>query len=245
MSKFRKEFEASNVLIDCMNEIIDKYKGRLKLKGNLAQQDLDLLVAAMFAKAGKTFQAILKLSSLGFGEDALILLRSNINLMVNLGYILAQDSVERAGDLIASSHKEQVKYLAIAHQAKPKWVRKLKWDRINKGARRWKNASIERKAEEAKQSYHYDVGYRFYSSLEHSDAWALSRYVVDWNEIGPKISSAPSNAFVGIALVHNFWVTANIFLAFCSHYSIQESQIVDKLDENWKKLGGQSALQRT
>ncbi len=235
--RFLLELQASNVLIDSMNEVIDRYEGSIKLRENQPERDLDLLVAAMQAKAGKTFQAVLQLCCLGFGEDALILLRSNVNLMINLLYILSGDAAQRAGDFIAFSHYQQEKYLRTAHGVRPSWADKLDWKEINKRAAEWKKLTIESRAKKAKSSFHYDIGYRFYSSVEHGDAWAVDRYVVEWNEDGPKISSEPSDQYVRIALVHNFLVMANIFLAFCSHFKIDIQNITAKLDETWKELG--------
>ncbi len=234
--RFPKELKACNILIDCMNEVIDKYRGKIKTRGNLAEKDLDLLVSTMYGKGAKTFQAIIKLCCLGFGEDSLILLRANVNLVINLYYILSDNSVARAGDFIAYSHREQKRYLQEAHEVEPDWMKKLKWDEIDERAIRWGKVNIAERAKKAQQYYHYKTGYRFYSSFEHSDAQALSRYVVESNETGRKIGIVPSDEYVSIALIHNFWIMANIFLRFCSHHSIEEKDIETRLDENWKKL---------
>lgn len=55
IERFRRQLGACNVLIDCMNHVLDRYEGKLNLKGNEAEQDLQLLVCAMFGKAGKNF----------------------------------------------------------------------------------------------------------------------------------------------------------------------------------------------
>ena len=235
-TRFLCELKANNLLIDCMNEVLDKSEPAIKLKENQPECDLDLLVASMYGKAWKTYQAILQLCCSGFGEDALILLRSNVNLMINLGYILIDDSVKRAGDLIAFSHVEQEKYLRMAHDVRPPWVEKLDWDEINKRAERWRKLKIAMKADKSNQLFHYDVGYRFYSSIEHSDAWALSSYILD-DETSVKIGSEPSDKYVGIGLTHNFGVMADIFLAFCSHFKIPYEETKAKLTEEWRSLG--------
>ncbi|KFI23944.1 hypothetical protein [Nitrosococcus oceani] len=82
--RFQQEFRAQNILGDCINEIIDQHGDKLELRDG-EERDLSLLVAsAFFGKAQKTFQAVIRLCALGFGEDALILVRSNINLLINI-----------------------------------------------------------------------------------------------------------------------------------------------------------------
>src|SRR5207245_9614338 len=182
-----------------MNEVLDRSAEAIKVRETQPERDLDLLVAAMHGKAGKTYQAILELCLSGFGEDALVLLRSNINLMINLIYVLSEDSAKRVGDLVAYSHKEQEKYLRLAHGRRPEWMERHDWDKIDRYADAWER-NIAKKAESCKQLFHYNVGYRFYSSIEHSDAWSLSS-LIDENETQVRIASEPSDKYVSIALV--------------------------------------------
>ena len=236
--RFLSELKAYDLLLGTMNEVLDTSKQELKVRNTQPQRDLDLLVAAMHGKAGKTYQAILQLCLLGFGEDALVLLRTNINLMINLLYILSDDSEKRAGDLIAYSHKEQEKYLRLAHDRMPEYVTKLDWAEINRRADEWEG-NIANKAEKSKQLFHYNVGYRFYSSIEHSDAWSLSN-LIDEDEINVKIASEASDKYISIALVHSYGVMATIYLAFCSHFGIPCKDIEATLTEQWRNLGKDS-----
>ena len=158
--RFLRELRAYDLLLSKVNEVLDR-TAEIKVRDTQPERDLDLLVAAMHGKAGKTYQAVLELCMLGFGEDALVLLRSNINLMINLLYILSEDSAKRAGDLIAYSHKQQEKYVRVTHGHRPEWMERLDWETINKYADAWED-NIAVKAEKCKQLFHYDVGYRFY-----------------------------------------------------------------------------------
>jgi hypothetical protein len=223
-----------------MTTVLEKYRDIIRLRGDVAEKDLDLAVSAMFVKAEKTFEAVLELCCCGFGEDALTLLRSNINLMINFYYILAEDSVARASAFIAHGHYEQKKYLQSSEGAMPKDMEQLNWEKIDKYAAEWKNVSIKTKAKKANQLYHYNIGYRFYSSIEHSDGWALSRYIETWDEKGPKLRGEPSDTLIDIALPHNFWVMSNIFLGFCSHFKIEEPAVMRELDDNWQPLFSES-----
>jgi Family of unknown function (DUF5677) len=237
-SRFLPELKAYDLLLGKMNEVLDRSEEAIKIRETQPERDLDLLVATMHGKAGKTYQAILELCLSGFGEDALVLLRSNINLMINLLYILSEDSAKRAGDLVAYSHKEQEKYLRLAHGRRPEWMEKLDWDKINRYADAWEH-NIATKAESCKQSFHYNVGYRFYSRIEHSDAWSLSN-LIDENETQIRIASELSDKYVSIALVHSFAIMANIFLAFCSHFKIPYENIEATVRKEWNNLGNDS-----
>lgn len=236
IERFPEEYRAIGTLIDLINQIIGLYQDKMSLRTSQPERDLDLLVAASFGKAGKTFQAINTLCAFGFGEDALIALRANINLMINLSYILSDDSLIRSGDFIAYSHQEQMDYLKTAHETVPASYETLDWNDIKERAARWRSLGINERAKKSRQRYHYCVGYKFYSSIEHSDAWSLSQYIAEWDEIGPKIGSAPSDKYVDIAFHHNFWIMANVLSFFCRHFNIDEPQIFAKLDEEWEKL---------
>jgi hypothetical protein len=242
IKRFQREFDANDTVTKSITTVLEKYRDKLRLRGDVAEKDLDLAVSAMFVKGEKTFEAILELCCRGFGEDALTLLRSNINLMINLYYILAEDTAARATAFVAHGHCEQKKYLEIGDRAMPKEMEQLDWEKIEKFAAEWKNVSIRTKAEKAKQLYHYNFGYRFYSSIEHSDGWAIFRYVETWDEKGPKLRGEPSDILVDIALPHNFWVMSNIFLGFCSHFKIDEPAIMRELDDKWQTLFSEPML---
>lgn len=242
LKRFPGEYRAIEILIDSLNHIIQNHQEKRKLRTREPESDLDLVVATSFGKAGKTFQAINTLCAFGFGEDALILLRANINLMINLCYVLADDSLNRCADFIAYSHTEHAKYLKTAHDTVPAWYDTLDWDEIKRRAARWKSVRIKERAKRGIQRYHYEVGYAFYSSMDHSDASSLSRYIAPSDERGLKIDLGPADKYVGIALHHNFWVMANILFFFCSHFDIVDPELFTRIDKEWVKLaqGGQS-----
>jgi len=60
-----------------------------------------------------------------------------------------------------------------------------------------------------------------------------------------RIRGRANDKFVDVALGHNFWVMSNVFFAFCSHFSIEEKTITDRLNSAWYKLGGESSLDKT
>jgi len=234
--RFDREFSAQNVLGDLVNEILDKHVDKLKLKDG-EERDLSLLISASFGKGLKTFQAISRLCVLGFGEDANILLRSNVNLLINTRFILSdKNPVDRAKEFIAYSIKERLKYLDLAHEGKrPTWAEKIDPEEIERDAERWKRINIQMRAEQVAR-FHYSQGYRLYCSIEHSDAMALNSYITEWNETGPQIGSGPSDEYLGIALVHSFSVMADLLVTVMQYFGIDRPDVLEKLKQTWSEL---------
>jgi hypothetical protein len=213
-----------------MNRTLNENEGKIRTRDEVKENDLDQLIAAMFGKASKTFLAALEVCFLGYGDDALVLLRTNINLLINMSYVLKENSVQRAGDFIAYSHFEQKRYLDLHGGRKPGWFGKVNWSECEKRAAAWRKTAIQKRAEEAGESFHYNVGYRFYSSIEHSDAQSLSSYLEGKGTGTLHVNSGPSDKYVTLALEHNFAVMANVFYKFCEHFSIEFSQCESELN---------------
>src|SRR6267142_2368879 len=90
--RFQKHFITQNIIDDVIDEICEKHSDVLKEREG-EERDLSRLISGLcFGKAHKTFHAIIRLCALGLGEDAAILLRSNINLLINIYYILRDDN---------------------------------------------------------------------------------------------------------------------------------------------------------
>src|SRR5437868_5078298 len=107
--RFEELFKAQGRLWDLIGPLIDP--GKVQLRED-DERDLSLLVGAAFGKALKTFYGVNDLCLMGWGEDAVILVRANINLLINLAYILSdKNPAERASDFIAHSYVERMKYL--------------------------------------------------------------------------------------------------------------------------------------
>lgn len=235
--RFERLFHAQNTLGDLVNEVLVNHQDQLKVRGG-EEHDLSLLLATSFGKGMKTLQAIVRLCLLGYGEDALVLLRSNINLLTNAAYVLAAaDPIDRTKDFVAYSYKERVKYLRIAHDVKTApWKAEMSDEEIKLRADAWEKVSLSERARVSAALFHYDIGYRIYSSFEHSDAFALNDYIEDWNENGPLIQSGASDNYVGIALVHSFGVMADLLMLVCRYFAIDRPNIGAKLGTTWKNL---------
>src|SRR5713226_5116717 len=97
--RFHRLFKAQSELWDASNELLDHHPVKVRAGD---EHDLSLFVAASLGKALKTFDGINQLCMAGWGEDALVLLRSSVNLLINLGFILGDPQpIERVADFIA------------------------------------------------------------------------------------------------------------------------------------------------
>jgi hypothetical protein len=241
-NRFQRLFQAQDSLGDVINEILDTHTDKLQVREG-EERDLSLLVAAALGKGMKTSQAVTRLCLLGYGEDALILIRSNINLLINIAYILVENPTERVKDFLAFSYQERVKYLKLAHG-----VQKLLWPppvspaEVEQRARAWKNIPIAQRAEVGFQ-WHYTQGYRLYSGLEHSDAWGLNEYIQEWNEVGPQIGSEESDEHVDLALLHNYGVLADLLLIVCKFFDVDRPELFAKIRKVWSELGVEASTE--
>jgi len=237
IKQYQLYFDACSKLDKCMEQVLSENSAKLQLARKNKERDFGLLACALFGKANKTFEAVVELCALGFGEDALILLRSNLNLAIDFLYILEDDSVERAADCVANGHNEQMKFLTQNNHSLPKWSQHLKMDQIKIRANRWRKSSIKTRAEKAAKLSHYQLGYSFYSSLAHSDARALSSYIEENSVSGLMVQCSPSDKFVHIALVDNFRLMADVFQGLCSCFGIDTKHAFEGIKEIWKGLG--------
>jgi len=242
--RFQQEFRAQHIIEDVLDEILARHRDALKEREG-EERDLSRLIGGLcFGKAHKTFQAIIRLCALGLGEDAAILLRSNINLLINVYFILKDtDPIERCNEFVDYSLSERMRYIDDAHEGKfPEWMKKISIEnkkRIKDRARKWSKNRIKDRAKKMDDSsylLHYRQGYQLYSSLEHADVMALSGYVHDENGTNLRISSGPSDDYIGVVLVHNYAVMADLLVAVMNYYGIQRADLVEKLHRVWRAL---------
>lgn len=233
--RFEKLFRVQIRIWELVNMLLDQETVRLR---SGAERDLSLVVGASLGKAMKTFQGVHELCLTGWGEDAMILLRSNVNLLINLGFILGdQEPVERAHDFIAFSYLERVKYLKTAHGAeKPPWRSQIAPEELDTRAQRWKSVNIRERAERV-QRIHYTTGYAFYSSIEHSDAMALNGYIAEWDEVGPRINAGPNDDHIEVTLGHNAIVLADVLGLCCRHFDVGRPDFLATLNKLLESVG--------
>lgn len=99
--RFVRHFRLNGDVGDAVNRVLDE-EGEKSHERDGADRPLSVLIGTVLGKAMKTFQAIERLCLLGYGEDAAVLLRTNVNLLVNVAYIVSDEYPnERAAEFIA------------------------------------------------------------------------------------------------------------------------------------------------
>src|SRR5262250_1814483 len=122
VERFRGLFDSTARLGDLINAFLDQHEDLMEFRRDDTTRDVGMVVVASFGKALKTFQAIGRLCASGYGEDALLLVRANVNLMINLRYILsAPDPTERVKNFIAYSYAERERLLKHGYGETVNW----------------------------------------------------------------------------------------------------------------------------
>ena len=236
--RFRVLFDATTRLGEILNAFLDQHEDIMEFRRDDSKRYLNLIVVLSFGKALKTFQAIERLSVFGYGEDALVLVRTNVNLLINLAYVLsAADPTERVKDFIAYSYSERVRAVKEGY-GEVLWKLDLDGmsdEEIKTRTTQWKEKGIADRAKGA-PPLHYLRGYRLYSSFEHSDALALDTYATIDKDGLIRIEAGQRDEYVGMALVHSWSVMAEVFIAVCRHFEIEIADTKEELEETWAHL---------
>jgi len=192
--------------------------------------------AFLFGKATKTLDAIRVLCESGFGQDAVILTRSLVNLVINLWYIGGEPE-ERTKDYIAAGRKARRDYLE-RFPGRPGRLPPLDpdWEEVKQRGKRWNDVNIQMRAKGSPLDDTYHEVYRYGSSLEHSDSWSGNQYV------GPRdgetflINHGPSDDLVGIALGSALQTMTILMEVLYRAFSITERERLDVLLAEFKRL---------
>jgi hypothetical protein len=164
--------------------------------------------------------------------------RSNINLLINLAYILFhRDPSDAAKNFWAYSFRERERYLHRAHgvpevpSGPPMPI-----EEINRRVGLWPTKISDRAKAGKLPPMYYEQGYKLFSSLEHSDPIALLGYVEDWDtEVGPTIEGA-SGRDIDLALTYNSQVVADLLEFLIQHLKVPADDIRRRIGELSKEL---------
>ncbi len=109
---------------------------------------LSVVMVAMLGKAMKTFAAIERLCLIGYGEDAAVLLRTNVNLLINTAYIVTDEKPnDRAAEDIADAWR---RFRTFMREASGKDVDAADLpfpaDRLSELSERWRAVTIDNRA---------------------------------------------------------------------------------------------------
>src|SRR5581483_1740128 len=210
-----------------INRVLDE-RGELQLRDG--EEDISQFIAAAFGKACKTTQAIVRLCLLDYGEDAVVLLRTNLNVLIDAAYFLAEDRADRFKKFLAHSYEERAKMFREGYAEPPPWPPPF-GDETKRLAKAW--GSIKDRASalpEGLRLLHYSQGYRLYSAIEHSDAWGLSDYLTPPQESGWVAGSEEGDRHLDLVLAHAWRVLADLFSLFCQYFDIERSAAFAELN---------------
>jgi len=221
-------FRAHDRLAALVNKVLDEEGTRMTVRGG-RERLLSTFVGAALGRTIRDFQAIERLCLLDFAEQAMIVLRSAVNLLINVNYITKDEHpVERVEQFLAYSYKEFSKFVSDGYGQEVAWEPDWPPEVIERKAKIWKDLRIRQRAERLAK-HHYDIGYRFYSAIEHSDVLALLERI-DWDaDEGPFVGSGSDDKKIEVALAHGYMVMAEILHIVCEYFGIARPDVFDEI----------------
>jgi len=225
-----------------------------------AYEEKDYIVTFALAKAFKSHDAAVLLCKRGFGEDAGILIRTLFELDVLVKYVLFDktdktaklfteyESMERekmynANNIpeIREMMKSRNNYQEIIDQmkidaksAKDNPLRKNKSGKLK--ATTWSGKTYEEMAQAVKLKDSYNIAYRLFSQLAHSNPRVVSFYLTDSNDgvIVPK--SYPNNEWVKECLVKAFDFLFDIVFDYNQRFTCKQEDEIGALLKRYLAL---------
>jgi predicted TIM-barrel fold metal-dependent hydrolase len=204
-----------------------------------------LVALLILVKNRKHFKAVQELCSLGYGEEAAIIIRSMANALIDLAYISNNNKQLLAERFILYSwviKKKKVSGLEIINAARPhfsqsqeelkKWENRVneitcevdkfykKFSKTHKSD--WSGFPIRIKAEKAGKNIEllYHTVYSYNSDIEHGNAEALDRYMKMHVPNKINILCEPNDRYVQEGLRESFNIFSNIVKIFCKAYKL-------------------------
>lgn len=229
MKRLTKAFEGC----DALDQIITNSITSREFTG-AASSAARAAISTLFAKGSKSFNAVRILAAFGYGEDALIVTRSLLNLSFVAGYICAKNgnAEERATAWIANGYLSQKTFIEknLCSQLPQNLANTIDWEKVKRYTQNDKKKAkhmqvdlwpkkIVDLAKGAGMEELYQA-YSFISSPEHSDAWAMSTYMQAWDETGLHINMDPSDDRVQLSIEIAALSMANVFVKFCDTFQI-------------------------
>ena len=234
--KYQKHFDLNRRLYEIVTSAVEEINKR---KLRTTQIGIyEKIVLLKLAKNRKHFSAVQELCKLGFGEEAILIIRSMINAVIDLTYISkrgkeklskrfimyrwiierkriqSRELLEKFGALqkLEGAELEEWGKNKIEALAKAK-----KFSETYSGRKSdWSGCSIEEKAQKtstkAKKGMEilYQTIYRYSSDIEHSNTVALANYIKKDIPGEEHLESEPREAYIKDNLEYSFILLANI-----------------------------------
>lgn len=189
--RFSREFEAYDHVIVLADDVLRRNGQKFAID---PQRRRTRAAALLYARARKAVDAVRILAAAGYGEDAMVLARSLVNVCIDLAYICKVESDERTEQWIANGRLAR-RLMAQEFGLKTEDEETTDWKKIEKLAKHWRDVKIEERAKYAGLENFYRVLYRHGSSFEHSDLWAVNSFL-ERGEDGPMLNTESSENLV-------------------------------------------------
>lgn len=195
---------------------LDKFAYRVMSDSAISISKNDYLKTLLYLQIVKmhtSFGATIELIKKGYGIDAMILVRSTLNNLINCAWIMERKQKTRAKKFIKYNFIIRKKSLDLAKKypahlnhfkkileegkeviSSYKKVKKL----FKKDFNKWSGITISQMAKESKKEWDYDFVYSLASSLEHSDVQSLNQYIegIDDAQKLFKFRGGPSTRYI-------------------------------------------------
>jgi len=175
----------------------------------------------LFAKARKSANALYVMALNGFGEDAMILARSLVNIAIDLRFICGDRDVSesRARNWIARGRVGRREFAVRAGTVAPDESR-VDWTKETELSEQWKATSIYARADIAGLGNFYNLPYRHGSVFEHSDSWSALSFV-DFDDAEAWLLTDSSERFVDLALLSSSCALAQVIEDVGRYYEFE------------------------
>lgn len=197
MKRYTGEFEACRSILSLVDDLYQRNEAKAVLDRT---RYATMAVAGLYGKARKQMGALYFLASQGYGEDAMILARSLVNLCIDLGYITAdRDQTEARSRRWAAKGRVERRGFAKRVGTTPHDEGTVDWSKEETFADEWPK-SIEQRAKDAGLEGFYNLPYRHGSSFEHSDSWSASSFLELETDV-VNMLTGPNERFIDLALL--------------------------------------------
>lgn len=210
MEHSNKEFKSYSDLLKAekglKKKLINAYKYHFSYQEELAELAFSFIeenkfkldsafrIVALFfvCKGIKTFRAIQLLTENGFGEDAAVLIRCQLELLINFLYMAKEDQKKRAEKyiyycyILAKKYWDKLPDTSLFHKiikeiSKEKLKEMIKeyenHKKLYPDKRGWAGKSVEKMANDVGLKYEYIFIYSIYSNLVHSNVHSHNYYM--------------------------------------------------------------------
>ncbi len=193
--KFAREFGAFDRIVAIADRLLERNAEKFAL--NPKRRRLQA-AARLFGRARKSISAVRLLASSGYGEDAMVVCRSLVNVCIDLGYIVSEESDERTEQWIANGRLAR-RTMAAEFGLRTEDESNVDWGAVEVFAKKWRAVNIYERAKATGLENFYKVLFRHGSSFDHSDTWSVQAFLERSPE-GPVLRSEPNENLVGQSL---------------------------------------------